>query len=150
MTVGEFVRQLERQGFRLREEDGHLVINPKQRVTPTLKETLTSRGLEIRDYLRERKARPNVGGDWSQLSLFGLDHVLEVVVPWSDIRLVLAPGCRVARELRDQDPHPGRVWCVCELADLLLSGVIPPDARAAVEARLVFDAEHAGAKRGGA
>lgn len=67
-------------------------------------------------------------------------------MPWSDVRLVLAPGCRVARELRAQEAKPGRVWCTCEILDLLLSGVAPDDARKIAETRLTFDATLAGVK----
>jgi hypothetical protein len=31
------------------------------------------------------------------------------------------------------------VWCVCEVLDLLLTGVPPEDARKVAEARLLFD-----------
>ena len=89
------------------------------------------------------KAR-TLGTDWSRVSLWSLDRILEVEVPWSDIRLLVAPGCRIARELRATDPRPGRVWCVCEVGNLLLSGVIPEDARKIAEAKLTFDAEVSG------
>jgi hypothetical protein len=89
--------------------------------------------------LRERRASEAVTRDWRRVSLYQLDRVLEVAVPWSDVPLILAPGCRLARELRAQDPRPGRVWCVCEVLDLLLTGVTPEDARKVGEARLLFD-----------
>lgn len=65
--------------------------------------------------------------------------MLEIAVPWSDVPLILAPGCRIARELRERDSRPGRVWCVCEALDLLLTGVTPQDARKVGEARLLFN-----------
>jgi hypothetical protein len=70
--------------------------------------------------------------------------VLELAVPWSDVRLLIAPGCRTARELRATDPRPGRVWCACEVLDLLFSGVAPEDARKITEERVTFDATLAG------
>ncbi len=89
--------------------------------------------------LREGKARSIAGADWTRVSLSALDRVLEVAVPWADVPLILAPGCRVARELRERDSKPGRVWCVCEALDLLYAGVTPQDARKVGEARLLFD-----------
>ena len=74
------------------------------------------------------------------MSLPALDRVLEVAVPWADLPLIVAPGCRIARELRDREARPGRVWCVCEALDLLLTGVKPEDARKVAEARLTLDA----------
>jgi len=38
------------------------------------------------------------------------------------------------------DARPGRVWCTCEVLDLLLVNARPADARAVAEARLLFDA----------
>ena len=146
MTVSEFVTALEAEGFRIREQDGNLVINPARRVTSTMKETLTGMGREILVYLQERKSR----ADWSRVSLFQLDRVLEVAIPWSDVRLLIAPGCRIARELRAKDPKPGRVWCVCEVLDLLLSSVTPDDARKVAETRLLMDAKHMGVRGEGA
>lgn len=70
-----------------------------------------------------------------------------MAVPWSDLRLVIAPGCRIARELRATEPKPGRVWCVCEVIDLLLSGVKPDDAGEIADTRIAFDATMAGVRR---
>ena len=39
------------------------------------------------------------------------------------------------------------VWCVCEVLELLLSGVTPDDARKIGEARLNFDADLVGVRK---
>lgn len=139
MTPSEFVRSLEGEGFSIREKGGALAIRPARNVTPTMKQALEAHAADILVYLRERQARPNRGADWSYVSLYSLDRVLEVSVPWSDTRLLIAPGCRIARELRALDSKPGRVWCVCEVLDLLLSGVTPDDARRIAEAKIALD-----------
>ena len=84
--------------------------------------------------------------DWDRVSLYRLDKVLEVAVPWADVPLILAPGCRSARELRDRDQKPGRVWCTCEVLDLLLTNVPCEDARKIGEAKLVFGGTVAGVR----
>ena len=144
MTVPEFVRQLEGQGFRLRVQGSNLVINPARRVTSTIKETLAELGPEIARHLRHRQTSRVVEVDWSRVGLYQLDRVLEVAVPWSDVRLVIAPGCRLAREFRASDPKPGRVWCVCEVLNLLLSGVKPEEAQKIAETRIAFNAAMTG------
>ena len=147
MTVPEFVRQLEGQGFRLRVQGSNLIINPARRVTSTIKETLAELGPEIARHLHHRQTPRVVGVDWSRVGLYQLDRVLEVAVPWSDVRLVIVPGCKIARRLRATDPKPGRIWCVCEVSDLLLSGVTPEDARKIAATRLMFDATLDGVTR---
>ena len=149
MTIGELVRNLEAQGFTLREKDrNHIAVKPSGRVTPALTEVLNAMGREILTYLRERKGRPDIGAGWSRVSLRQLDRIIDVEMPWGEVRLVIAPGCRVARELRATDPQPGRVWCSCEVLKLLLAGVQPEEARQIAEARLTFDATFAGIRRG--
>lgn len=71
-------------------------------------------------------------------SLRALTENLEVVVPWSKVNLLIVPGCRKAKDLRSKDRHPGRVWCVCEVLDLLLTKVTPDDATAVAQAKLLF------------
>jgi hypothetical protein len=142
-TVADVIVGLESRGASVRlRQDGAITIRPKGTVTPTEMEVLTALRADAVAYLRAR----SLGADWSRVSLYQLDHILEVDVPWSDVRLVLAPGCRIARDLRAKDARPGRVWCVCEVVDLLLTHVTPEDARAITDARLVFDAAHAGAR----
>lgn len=113
---------------------------PPATLTPVYREALVSMRPEILDLLRGEA----LGTDWTTVNLWQLDKVLEIAVPWSDVRLVIAPGCRIARELRSSDPKPGRVWCSCEILDLLLSGVTPGDARQIAETRITFDATFGG------
>ena len=137
MTVSDVIQGLEARGARLRlREDGAVAIRPKGVATPTELEVLTTLREDVAAHLRGRP----FGADWAKVSLWQLDKVLEVAVPWSDVRLLIAPGCRIARELRATDPKPGRVWCSCEILDLLLSGVTPEDARKIAPTRLDFDA----------
>jgi hypothetical protein len=144
VTVHDVIRGLESRGAALRlREDGGIGIRPKGVATPTELEVLTTMREEAAAILRGRP----FGAAWDKVSLYELDKVLEVAVPWSDVRLVIAPGCRVAAELRGQDPKPGCVWCTCEVLDLLLSGVGPEDARAIAGARLIFDAPLAGLRK---
>jgi len=144
MTVSDVIQGLEARGARLRlRDDGALTIRPKGVATPTELEVLATLRDEVAAHLRGRP----FGADWTRVNLWQLDRVLEVAVPWSDVRLLIAPGCRIARELRASGPTPGRVWCSCEVLDLLLSGVKPEDAWKIGEARLLLDATLAGVRR---
>jgi hypothetical protein len=135
-TVADFVGQLEARGVILRERDGGLAARPARAITPTEREVLAMMKDDILSYLRGRP----FGAAWDKVSLYKLDKILEVAVPWSDVQLLIAPGCKVAKELRAHDPKPGRIWCTCEILDLLLTNVPPEDARKIAEARLLFDA----------
>ena len=77
--------------------------------------------------------------NFSKVDRLRSDETLEVVVPWLGVRLLIAPNCGVARELRAIDPRPGRVLCVCELPDLVPVGLPPEDARKRAAARIAFD-----------
>lgn len=148
MTAEALIADLEARGARLSErEDGALVITPRVVLEDAEREALRAHKAAVLALLRERQARTVAGTDWSRVSLYTLDRVLEVAVPWSDVPLILAPGCRITRELRAQDPHPGRVWCACELADLLLTGVTPADARKVAETKLAVAGAVVGAQR---
>ena len=143
--IADLVHGIETRGGSLRpRQDGGIAVRPKGLVTPTEVEVLTTLREDVIAYLQARRR----GVDWSRVGLYQLDRVLEVAVPWSDVRLILAPGCRIARELRATDPKPGRVWCVCEVSDLLLSGVTPEEARKIAETRLTFDATFEGITKG--
>ena len=138
MTAEALVAAAEAAGLQLQPKpDGKLHVVPRDRLTPDLRAALVASKADVLAYLRGR----SLGVEWSRVSLYQLDRVLEVEVPWADYRLVIAPGCRIARELRAQDALPGRVWCVCGVLDLLLSGVTPEDVRKIAETRLVLDAE---------
>ena len=144
MTVSDVIQGLEARGARLRiREDGALTIRPKGVATATELEVLTTLREDVAAHLRGRP----YGADWTHVSLLQLDKVLEVALRWSDVRLVIAPGCRIARELRASDPKPGRIWCCCEIGDLLLSGVTPGDAQKIAEMRIAFGAAMTGVRK---
>ena len=145
MTAEALVAVLEARGARLEARGDRLVISPRGVLTAELREALVARKPDVLAHLRARA----LGTDWSKVSLRSLDQVLEVAVPWSDVPLILAPGCRIARALRAEVQHPGRVWCTCEVIDLLLSGVTAGDVRAIAQARELFDAELAGVRKDG-
>jgi hypothetical protein len=142
VNAAELLHDLEARGVRVREREGAVVLAPAKLARPADLNALRAHKAAVLLILRTRA----LGTDWSRVSLQELDRVLEVAVPWSDLSLILAPGCRVARELRDRDPKPGRVWCVCEVIDLLLAAVTPGDARTIAEAKLDFagSVTHAG------
>jgi hypothetical protein len=127
---------MEARGLHLVVDGADLVVTPAAEVTAEDMAVLKVAKPEVVAHLRSR----TLGIDWTRVSLRQLDRVLEVAVPWSDAHLVIAPGCRVAREVRESDMKPGRVWCTCEIIDLLLSGVTPEDARKIADARIAFDA----------
>lgn len=136
MTPRELVTTLRAKGVRLLVKGDRISYEaPPATLTPVYREALVAMKPAILDLLRGEA----LDTDWTRVNLWNLDRILEVSVPWSDVRLLIAPGCRVARELRGSDPQPGRVWCVCEVLDLLLSGVKPEDARKIAKARITFD-----------
>jgi len=143
VTAAALVEALEARGARLSERDGDLVVKPRGILQEADREVLRAHKAAVLAVLRARA----LGTDWSRVSLYQLDRVLEVAVPWTDVPLILAPGCRLARELRDRDPRPGRVWCTCEVLDLLLSGVTPENARKVAEAKLGLGGAVVGARR---
>lgn len=132
MTPEELLAQVEARGVRVLERLGSLAVSPVGVLLDAEREALRSHKAEVIRVLRVRA----LGLTWSRLSLYSLDRVLEVEVPWSDQRLIIAPGCRVARELRAVDRKPGRIWCACEVLDLLLTNVTPDDARRIAEAKV--------------
>jgi hypothetical protein len=143
VTASALVAALEARGLRLELEGSRIVVERVDGALHVTKEEIGAiRSMEssVIAFLRGR----TLGVDWSRLSLYQLDRVLEIAVPWFDLPLILAPGCRLARELRARDPNPGRVRCVCEVLDLLLSGVTVEDARKMGEARLTFGGALAG------
>lgn len=151
MTPEIFIKSLEARGVKLRETSGGIGIRPARAVTATEIEVLKTLKSDVINYLRQRGARPEgINVDWSRVSLWQLDRVLEITVHWADVPLILAPGCRIARELRERDSKPGRVWCVCEALDLLLTNVPPDDARKIAEAKLLFGGNMAGVSLGAA
>jgi hypothetical protein len=127
---------VEARGVRVSHRGDSLVVRPAGVLKAEERAALAAAKPEI---LRLLQARA-LGTDWRRIGLWSLRDVLEIRVPWADETLILAPGCRVARELRAVDPHPGRIWCVCEITDLLLTHVPPRDAQAIGQARLIFSA----------
>ncbi len=144
MTAETLVARLEGRGLRLVRRGEIVAVRPAGQLKTDERAAMRRLRPEVVSLLRGRA----LGTDWTRVSLYQLDRVLEVAVPWSDVRLIIAPGCRIARELRATDPKPGRVWCVCEVSDLLLSGVNPEDARNIAETRLTFDATLDGITKG--
>ena len=145
MTAEALVAVLESRGASLAIRDGNIIVSPRGVLTADLRQALIARKPDVLAHLRARA----LGTDWSRVSLRTLDQVLEVEVPWSDMPLVIAPGCRIARELRAEGQRPGLVWCVCEVAQLLLCGVTAADVRAIAEARELFDGELIGVRKDG-
>lgn len=140
-TAADLVTAIESRGIRLRERDGGIAARPAKAVTSTEREALAILREEVLAYLRGR----TLGADWTKLSLYQLNCVLEVSVPWADASIILAPGCRIARELRATDTKPGRIWCSCEVIDLLLTGVGPADAQRIAQTKLTTNAAVVGA-----
>lgn len=142
MTALELVADLESRGALLAERNGALTIAPRHVLRDADRAALRRHKESVLALLRGRTLRP----DWARVTIYDLSRVLEVAVPWSDVRLILAPGCRVARQLRETDPRPGRVWCTCEVLDLLLTGVTPEDARKVAEAKVLMGGAVVGVK----
>lgn len=139
MTALALLADLEARGVTLRPAGQQIAFEaPVGAMRDADREAIRAHKAAVLVLLRAREARVVPGVDWSRVSLTQLDRVLEVAVPWADVPVILAPGCRIARELRARDSSPGRVWCVCEVWDLLLTGVKPEDARKVAEARLMF------------
>ena len=150
MTAAELVRTALEAGLRLEPRPGGVLhVTPRERLTPTLREALRAHKAAVLAVLEERQARTVLGVDWTRVSLYALDRILEVAIPWSDVSLVIAPGCRIASQLRARDPKPGRVWCTCEVLDLLLTGVPPEDALKVVQAKMVLNGAIAGVRQEG-
>jgi hypothetical protein len=136
MTPTDLLRTLESRGARFWSEGGRISWEaPRGVLEPADLEALRRSKPSLLSLLRKRQAaqgeayKASVDLDIERVTLGALDRILEIAVPWSDFRLLLVPGCRLARELRKRDAKPGRVWCTCEVLDLLLSGVSPEDAR---------------------
>ena len=148
MNVTALVADLVARGVRLAEKgSGSLVVSPRGALRPGELETLKANKASVLAYLRERHRVVADATDLRRVSLYDLRQVVEVAVPWADVPLLIAPGCRKARELRARDPKPGRVWCTCEVLDLLLSSVPPDDARKIAEAKLLMAGELRGVVR---
>jgi len=146
VTAAAFIEKLRARGLYLELDGPALVIEAEEgaaRMTPDEREALKALKPEVIAFLRGR----TLGTDWTRVSLYQLDRVLELSVPWSDVRLIIAPGCRLARELRARDPKPGRVWCTCEVLDLLLTGITPEEAWKVAEAKLALAGAVVGARR---
>ena len=143
-AIAELVRTIESRGVTLREKAGAVVARPAGKVTPAERAALGVHKEAVLTILRQRQAQEVLGIDWTRVELRNLDRILEVAVPWSDTHLLIVPGCKVAKELRASDPQPGRIWCVCEILDLLLTNVSPREAQSLAEARLMFDADLGG------
>lgn len=147
MTPEALLADIEARGIRVIERAGALVASPAGVLQDAEKQVLRAHKAAVVELIRERQAE--LLASVVRVPLRALTRVLEVAVPWCDVPLLIAPGCRVARELRQADAKPGRVWCVCEVLDLLLTNVSPGDARKVAEAKLLMDGAVAGARREG-
>ena len=134
MNAVKLLYELEARGVRVREQEGAVVIAPANLVSAAELKALRTLKPLVLAYLRGRA----LGTGWARVSLWQLDRVLEIAVPWVDVPIILAPGCRIADNLRARESLPGRVWCVCEVLDLLLSGITPEDARRVGDTKMVF------------
>ncbi len=143
MTAAAILDRLEARGISVTPRGESLAIRPAGALGPGEREALIALKTDILAILRGRA----LGVDWTAVELQSLNRVLEVSVPWSEVHLIIAPGCRVARQLRAADSKPGRVWCVCEVLDLLLTAVPPKDAQSLAMSRLAFDAGWVGARK---
>ncbi len=139
MNAQELLAALESRGAELEVMDGHVAVTLVEgdSLKPEEREALMAHKPELRACLSQRQAPPTA--DWLRVRLADLDRVLEVAVPWAEVPLLIVPGCRRAEALRAADPNPGRVWCTCQVIDLILSGVTPRDAQAIAQAALAFD-----------
>lgn len=134
-TIADLVATAEAAGLVLTPRPGGaLYVAPRERITPALREALRSAKAEVITYIMTRDFET----DWTRVRLADLDRIIEVAVPWSDVNLIIAPGCRIADGLRATDSTPGRVWCVCEVLDLLLIKATPTEAREVAEAKITL------------
>lgn len=152
MTPLELLSDLEDRGVRLQAAGDWITFEaPRGVLQDAEREALRAHKAAVLALLRGRQARGVAGVDRAKFALWQLDRVLEIAVPWADVPLILAPGCRIARELRERETRSaGRVWCVCEALDLLLTNVPPDDARKIAEAKLLFGGTMAGVSLGAA
>jgi hypothetical protein len=139
MTALEAIRQAEAVGVRLSVDGlGRLVAAPPGRLPADVKAVLVAEKEAVLALLRP----PVPGLDvLLRSSLWRLDRTLVCDVPGLGGQLFITPSCAEAKRLRATEPLPCAVLCVCRVLDLLLSGVDPAGARAAIEAALLFDAE---------
>ena len=143
MRPEALISALESRGVSVTVDGEELVLRPARAVTAADVAALRERKAEILGLLRAR----DLGADWRAISLYEVDKIVELRIPGFETTLILCPGCRVAQELRKTDSQPGRIWCVCEVIDLVTSGVTPGDARAVAQARVLFDAQGTGVRQ---
>lgn len=140
------VDDLARKGVKLwSQPDGRLGFEAPGGLIPADREALLAHKPAVLALLKERQAR--LLADVVKVKLRDLTRIIEIAVDWCDIPILIAPGCRVAKDLRAADPKPGRVWCVCEVLDLLLTSVPPEDAQRIGQAKLALDGAVVGARR---
>jgi hypothetical protein len=134
VTAAQAVAEARRHGCRLKLEDGRPVLygRPGSLPEPIL-DTLKANRESVAALLATEEP-PAPLPEVARVSLYQLDKVLEIVVPWSDQTLFLAPGCRVARQLAERYGQ-NHVRCVCAVLDFFLRG----DAPAILEAARLFD-----------
>jgi hypothetical protein len=145
VTPAELVGALEARGLRFQVRAGNLVASPAGVLTDAERAALSQAKPAVLALLRERQAR--LLDDVAKVKLRDLTRVLEVAVDWCDVPLLIAPGCKVAQALRAADPKPGRIWCVCEVLDLLLTSVPREDAQKIGQAKVALSGTITGARR---
>ena len=130
MQVDQLVRQLAAKGIDVVLLGGDVVleVEGEARPTPEEKEMVREQREALRTYVLRRDLPPI-----ARVRLDQLDRVLEVAVPWADYRLLITPGCAAARQLREVDAMPGRIWCVCEVLNMMLTGATRDHARMVAE-----------------
>ena len=143
MTAVEIIANLEARGISLEldESCGFVIETNGPRPTPDDMVALRAEKDEIVDALRARQAAPATERPLPEpleMPLHKLTNILVLDVPWCAQPVYIAPGCGVARRLARGHGH-GRVWCVCEVLDLLFSRISPSDARKIAEGKLMFD-----------
>lgn len=135
MTAADVIADLEARGVRLQATGQGLDYEaPEGALRPSDLEALRAHKAAILALLRERPER--AAEDVSRTSLWSLDRIVELAVPWWPETLFIVPGPVHARKLKAEGVSPGRIWDVAEPLDLLLVGVTPDDARSVAEERL--------------
>jgi len=138
VTALELLRDLEARGVQLHLKPGDrfAYVAPEGALAESDLSALREHKGQVLGLLRARAEGTFEGV--AGTSLWALDRVVEVEVPWHNETLFFSPGPGRTQQLEDEGISRGRVWCTCELLDLLLTGVTPEDARAIAEAKLAF------------
>jgi hypothetical protein len=144
LTAAQLLAAVEQRGVVLIPEGGRLRVRGV--LDADLLDALRVQKPAILALLKQRDAMlPEI----TQVSLYPIDKVVEVAVPWADVTFFIAPGCRMAHQLAEQFGW-GRGWCTCEILDLVVAAVRPADARKVGEAKVFMNGAVTSARRGDA